>query len=60
MKSYAVDDDQEATIENAIDALDEDCSEPDVDRSRGRSGDGKISTGEALARIAEAYTGWSS
>jgi hypothetical protein len=58
-KNYAVDGDQEATIENALDALDEDPDEPDVDRTRGRSGAGEISTGEALARIAAAYTGWS-
>lgn len=57
-KQYAVRDEDVATVENAIDAL-EDLEDVDVDRSRGRPGDGSISTGEALARICEAYTGWS-
>lgn len=30
----------------------------DLDRSRGRTADGAVSTGEALVAVAEAYTGW--
>ena len=57
-KTYTVTDDDVETIENAIDAVDE-LEDVDVDRSRGRTSAGWISTGEALAKIAEAYTGWS-
>lgn len=57
-KRYTIPDAEVATVENAIDAL-EDELEVDVDRSRGRPGGGAIGTGEALARICEAYTGWS-
>ncbi|PSP38273.1 hypothetical protein BRC71_06260 [Halobacteriales archaeon QH_7_65_31] len=47
------------TVENALDAVDADEELPDVDRGRGRTSEGEISTGEAVALIAEAYTGWS-
>jgi hypothetical protein len=33
------------TVENALDAVDADPELPDVDRGRGRSGDGEVSTG---------------
>ena len=49
----------EETLENALDAVDADAELPDVDRDRGRSGDGEVSMGGAVALIAEAYTGWS-
>jgi hypothetical protein len=35
----------EETLENALDAIDADAELPDVDRGRGRSGDGEVSTG---------------
>jgi len=47
------------TIENAIEAVDGDPELPDVDRTRGHVAPGHVSTGEALAIVAEAYTGWS-
>lgn len=59
-KQYAVPDEHVETVENALDAVDGDPNLPDVDRSRGRTGDGKVSTGRAVAIVAEAYTGWSS
>jgi len=57
-KQYNIPDEHVDTVENAIDAVD-DLEDVDVDRSRGRCSDGEVSTGEALAIVAEAYTGWS-
>jgi hypothetical protein len=57
MRTYAVNDRQQKAVENAIDAIDGDPDEPDVDRSRGRAPEGSITVGEALARVAAAYTG---
>ena len=58
-QQYSVPDEHVTTVENALDAVDDDPELPDVDRGRGRPGDGEISTGGAVALIAEAYTGWS-
>jgi hypothetical protein len=58
-KTYTVPDDHVPTIKNALDAVDGDDDLPNVDRSRGRTPQGYISTGDALALVAEAYTGWS-
>jgi hypothetical protein len=55
-KTYTVPDEHVPTVENALDADDE---LPTVDRSRGRTPEGAISTGDALAEVAEAFTGWS-
>ena len=57
-KQYHIPEDDVDTVENAIDAL-EDLENIDVDRTRGRPAGGSISTGQALAQICEAYTGWS-
>jgi len=59
-KQYAVNDvDVLETIENALDAVDADDELPDVSRGRGPPRVDEVSTGEALAIVAEAYTGWS-
>jgi len=57
-KTYYIPEKDVETVENAIDAFDarEDII---VDRSQGRPVGGSISSGEVLARICEAYTGWS-
>jgi len=57
-KTYYIPEKDVETVENAIDALDA-REDVNVDRSRGRPVAGSISTGEALALICEAYTGWS-
>jgi len=57
-RSYRLKDHHAETIENAIQAL-EDTEGIDVDRTRGPTRDGAISTSEAIGRVAEAYTGWS-
>ena len=58
-KVYSVPDDDVETVENALEAVNGDDELPDVSRTRGRPGAGEISTGRALAIIAEAFTGWS-
>jgi hypothetical protein len=58
-KSITVPDEHVPTVENALDAVDGDPDLPDVDRSRGRTPEGKVSTGRAVAIVAEAFTGWS-
>ena len=57
-KTYTVPDEHVPTVENALDAVDADDELPTVDRSRGRTPEGAISTGDALAEVAEAFTGW--
>lgn len=47
-----------ATIENGIQAVD-DLEAVDVRRRPGRTTDGEITQAEAIAELAEAYTGWS-
>jgi len=58
-KTYGVPDDAVETVENALDAVDGDPDLPNVDRTRGRTAEDEVSTGHALAIVAEAYTGWS-
>lgn len=57
-RQYAVPKDRADEVENAIDAVD-DLEDVYVDRTPGPKPDGAISAGEAVARIAAAYTGWS-
>jgi len=57
--SYRVTGDDVDTVANALDAVDADDDLPDVSRGRGAPAAGEVSTGEALAIIAAAYTGWS-
>jgi uncharacterized protein YoaH (UPF0181 family) len=57
-RTIYVDGPSEATVENAIAAVDNDPQLPDVDRTRGPTSEGHVSTGEALALVAQAYTGW--
>jgi len=44
-------------VENALKAAAQELG-GELDRSRGRCRDDEISTGEALAEVARAYTGW--
>jgi hypothetical protein len=46
------------TVENALEAAAADLG-GELDQSRGRPGEGAVSTNEALEKVAEAYTGWS-
>jgi len=58
-KQYAVPDGEVETVENTLDAVDGDPDLPNVSRSPGRTADGEVSTGDALAIVCEAFTGWS-
>jgi len=58
-KHIVVYDEHAETVENALDAVDGDPELPDVSRGRGRAAEDEIPAGEALAKVAEAYTGWS-
>lgn len=58
-KTIIVRGDDVATVMNALDAVDGDPDLPDVSRGRGRPEEGEVSTGVALALVAEAFTGWS-
>ena len=51
--------DDAETVENALTAINEDDELPDIDRTRGPTAEGMVSTGAAVALLAEAYTGWS-
>ena len=44
-QQYSIPDEDAETVENALDAVDADPELPDVDRDRGRPGDGEISMG---------------